>query len=75
MGVAIYLGCLGYYNLDVIDHYFSPCILLQPKRAHWILKIIWFVQWPFSLLRWLTVPSFGYVSSNISQVSPLNNTG
>ena len=42
----------------------SALILMQPKRAHWILKIIWFVQWPFSLLRWLTVPSFGHVSSD-----------
>ena len=40
--------------------------ILQPKGAHFVIKIIWLTQWPFSLLRWLTIPPFYHVSSSFS---------
>lgn len=38
--------------------------LMQPKGMHIAIKFQWFVEWPFSLLRWLTVPHCYHVSNN-----------
>lgn len=45
-------GTIPAYFIHVI--YFAQ----QPAGHHTILKIIWAIQWPFSLLRWLTIPPF-----------------
>ena len=37
-------------------------LLAQPSGSNIVVKVLWFVQWPFSLLRWMSVPPFGYVS-------------
>lgn len=34
--------------------------LSWPKGSRFLVKILWLVQWPFSLLRWITIPPFSY---------------
>ena len=36
---------------------------LQPRGKHIGVKFQWLVEWPFSLLRWLTVPHCYHVSA------------
>lgn len=55
---------MGEYRLlDLVVSLILACYYItQPKRSHFLVKIIWLIQWPFSLLRWLTIPSFYHVS-------------
>lgn len=51
-------SCLKGVVAGVAIHKLLCFHLPQPAGHHIIVKIIWAIQWPFSLLRWLTVPPF-----------------
>ena len=51
--------------LSFLKHHGFMCVvslLAQPSGSNIVVKVLWFVQWPFSLLRWMSIPPFGYVS-------------
>ena len=55
MPALAHTSCLFYSDSN--NEAYVP-LSLQPAGNHIIVKIIWAIQWPFSLLRWLTIPPF-----------------
>ena len=54
----------------ILSHIIYACtyLPLQPKRSHIGVKIQWFIEWPISLLRWLSIPPCFYVSGSLTRL-------
>ena len=44
-------------------------VLFQPRGKHIGVKVQWLCEWPFSLLRWLTIPSCNQVYWSYTSLS------
>lgn len=58
----VVLEGLTWVGTRICNCCFHEPVFTQPKGEHIAIKFQWFVEWPMSLLRWLSIPPCYHVS-------------